>query len=406
MASVQRRGKNSFLLVVELGYDANGKRIKRTKTVKVKTKREAEIELAKFVAKIEAGEYIAPEKMAFQKFVENEWLKKFAEKKYSGRNLKNEISRLNAQILPVFGHMQLDQIKTIHAVNFMHDIENKGRKDGRGTQLSGSTILNIYKTLNSILSKATEWQLIPKNPMDGVERPKVQKKKMNFYDENEAAAVINALYQERDVWRLYFLGAMLGGFRRGELLALEWTDVNFEENTVMVNKSISLTENGQAVEGKPKTEESEGIVTMPEWYMQELKDFYLEWRKEKLQIGDAWQGGDRQYVFHSGLGKPYYFTTPTSTWRKFLKRHGLKQVRLHDLRHTAATLIIEAGIQAGADANITLKAVQERLRHTKYQTTADFYAHVSKRASKEVAAALDKFNPKKSVNNSSTNGKS
>lgn len=81
---------------------------------------------------------------------------------------------------------------------------------------------------------------------------------MRYYDEEEAKAVISALYKEPHVWRLYFLGAMLGGFQRGELLALEWPDVDFEENTITINKSISLT--GQPVVTKPKTEASEGIV--------------------------------------------------------------------------------------------------------------------------------------------------
>ncbi|GAB7387425.1 tyrosine-type recombinase/integrase [Bacillaceae bacterium] len=388
MASIEKRGKNSYRLVVELGYDANGKRIRRTKTVKCKTKKEAEKELAKFIVEVEAGEYISPEKMIFKDFVENEWLKKFAEKKYSPRNLKNEISRLNAHILPVFGHLRLDQIKTIHIVNFLDELHKpESRKDGQSKKLSGATILNIYKTLKSIFSKATEWRLIPKNPMDGVERPKAEKRKMRYFDEEEARAVILALYKEPDVWRLYFLGAMLGGFRRGELLALEWPNVDFEKNTFYIEKSIPLTENGEPVVTKPKTDESEGIVVMPEWYMQELKNYYHEWKKQKLQLGDRWEGGDRQYVFHNGFGKPYHYTTPTGTWSKFLKRHGFKHVRLHDLRHTAATLLIEAG----AD----LKAVQERLRHTKYQTTADFYAHITKKVSKETASKLEKFDPKK-----------
>lgn len=396
MASIQKRGKNSYLLVVEAGYDADGKRIRRTKTIRAANKREAEKELAKFVVEIEAGEYIAPEKMLFKDFVEKEWLPKFAEKKYSPRNLKNEISRLNAHILPAFGHLRLDQIKTIHLVDFMNDLHNtEARKDGRVQKLSGSTILNIYKSLNSILTKATEWRVIPKNPMEGIERPKVEKKKMKYYDEEEAMAVIEALYKEPPVWRLYFLGAMLGGFRRGELLALEWPDINFEENTITINKSISLTENGQPVVTKPKTEASEGIVVMPEWYMKELKEYHLDWKKEKLKLGDVWQGEGKQFVFHNGFGKPFYHTTPTSRWRKFLIRYGLKNVRLHDLRHTAATLLIEASIRDGADPDVTLKAVQERLRHTKLQTTADLYTHVTKKVSKTVASKLEKLAPDK-----------
>lgn len=387
MASIEKRGKNSYRLVVEAGYDAQGKRIKRTKTIRVedkltpkKLKEYLDLELAKFRMEVEAGEYIAPEKMTFSAFAE-EWRKKFAEKELSPTTLKNDLNRLNKHILPAFGHIRLDHLKTIHIVNFINQLREAG--------LSENTILNIYKVLKNILSCAKEWRLIATNPIDGVKRPKQEKKRMKYLDENEAKQVIAALYEEPTVWRLYFLGAMLGGFRRGELLALEWPDVNFEENTIYIGKSIPLTLNGEPVVKKPKTEESVGIVDMPEWYMQELRAYYKQWQKVRWTLGDQWKGGDKQYVFHNGYGKPYHYTTPTQTWRKFLKRHRLKEVRLHDLRHTAATLLIEAGTD--------LKVVQERLRHSKYQTTADFYAHVTKKVNKETAAKLEKFNPKSMI---------
>jgi integrase len=108
---------------------------------------------------------------------------------------------------------------------------------------------------------------------------------------------------------------------------------------------------------------------MPELYMRELKEYHHHLKLNRLQDGDAWQGGDKFYVFQNGFGKPYYFNTPSLWWRRFLKRHNLKQIRLHDLRHSAASLLIEEGID--------LKTIQERLGHKKYQTTADIYAHIS-----------------------------
>lgn len=388
MASIEKRGKNSYRLIVEAGYDGQNKRLKRSRAIKVdekltpkKLKEYLELELVKFKMEVEAGEYIAPEKMTFSAFAE-EWREKFAEKELSPSTLKNDLNRLNKHIMPVFGHLRLDQIKTMHIVNFINNLRSNDKEIKR----SENTILNVYKVLKSILSCAKEWRLITTNPIDGVKRPRQEKKKMKYLDAKEAQEVITALYNEPTVWRLYFLGAMLGGFRRGELLALEWPDVNFEDNTLFIHKSISLTRNGEAIVKKPKTDESEGIVDMPDWYMRELKMYYKERQKERWNLGDKWQGGDKQYVFHSGLGKPYHYTTPTGTWNKFIKRHKLKHVRLHDLRHTAATLLIEAGVD--------LKIIQERLRHSKYQTTADLYAHVTKKVSKETASKLDKFDPR------------
>lgn len=390
MAHYVQRGKNSYRLIVDLGRDAKGGRIRRTKTVRVpdglsgrKLKEFLDLELAKFRLEIESGAYIAPEKMFFRDFALGEWWPKFAEKRYSPAYQKNINSILRAHVLPSLGDMRLDAVRTIHCVNLMDELSRRPGRSGRS--LSGSTLLNVHKVLDSIFSKAVEWRLIKENPMDGVERPKMDRWKKQYYDEEEAKEVIAALYQEPVEWRLYFLGAMLGGFRRGELLALEWKDVDFEQNVIHVTKSISLTKDGQPVETPPKTD-SEGTVAMPEWYMRELEAYYRQWKKERLQVIDRWEGGSREYVFHNGFGKPWHYTTPTTRWRKFIRRHELKPVRLHDLRHTAATLLIEAGAE--------LKAVQERLRHSRYQTTADFYAHVTKRVSKETAAKLEKFDPR------------
>lgn len=184
--------------------------------------------------------------MHFSEFVEKEWAKKFAEKELSPLTFKTYLEHIKTHINPVFGHLQLSQIKTIHVVSFINDLE-KSRKDGKGGTLSSSTVLYIYKVLKSVLDRATDWRLISRNPMDGTKQPKIEKRKMKFYEENEARDVISALYKEPANWRLYFLGAMLGGYRRGELLALEWDDVNFIENTILIQKSISLTEGGKAI---------------------------------------------------------------------------------------------------------------------------------------------------------------
>lgn len=391
MASIEKRGTNSWRLVVEAGYDARGKRIKRYKTIRVEDKAllrttkklqdYLEMELAKFKMQIEAGEYLKPEKTAFGAFVHDEWLPKFALRTFSPRTTTIYQTHLKNHIMPKFMNCYLDQIKTIHIVDFINSLDDKG--------LSNYTILYIYKVLKSIIDKAIEWKFIDKNrnPFEGVKQPKTPKKKMNFLDEESAQKVITALYKEPMVWRLYFLGCMLGGFRRGELLAVEWKHINFETSTITIEQNIPQFNGSMPIVKKPKSEDSERVVIMPEWYMRELLRYQGEWENQKKSFSNTWK--DRQYVFCNQSGGPYYYTTPTSTWRKFLERNGFEHIRLHDLRHTAATLLIEAG----AD----LKAVQERLGHSRYQTTADLYTHVTKKMSRETAKKLEKFDPRKNT---------
>ncbi|XOK59710.1 hypothetical protein ACJ7K1_24540 [Paenibacillus elgii] len=83
--------------------------------------------------------------------------------------------------------------------------------------------------------------MIPSNPMDGVKRPTAEKNKAKFYDDEEAQLLDTTLNKEPSKWRLYFLGCLIGGFRRGELIAVQWSDLNFEENTISINKSISVS---------------------------------------------------------------------------------------------------------------------------------------------------------------------
>lgn len=398
MASIEKRGQNTWRLTVELGTGADGKRIRRRKTIKVEDKsllkttkklREyLEQEWLKFKMEVESGEYIKPEKMTLSAFAE-EWRTKYAEKKLSPLTSKTYLHHIHNHILPALGHKRLDEIKPLHLVTLINELQETGaRKDGREGKLSCNTVIYIYNVLRNLFNVAMDWKLISSNPMDGVQKPKKEKRKMDYYDADEAREVIKCLFKEPLMWRVFILGSMIGGFRRGELLALEWSDVDFENQTIHIHKSISLVKDGQVFEKGTKNNEDR-YVDMPGWYMEELKKYYKEWKKQRWENASRWEGGDREYLFHSGTGKPLYHTTPTAWWNDFVKRHGLRKIRLHDLRHSSATLLIEAGAH--------LKAIQERLGHKQYQTTADIYSHVTKRVSRELAEKFDMFDPRKNI---------
>jgi integrase len=405
MASIEKRGVRSWRLIVEAGYGPDGKRIKKSKTIQIDdegllktTKRLRDYlndELAALKREVEAGEYIAPAKMTLSEFVEREWKPKFGEVELKRTTFVAYCTHLKNHIVPVAGHLRLDEIRTMRLVTLFDDLKKPGgRKDGRGDMLSSRTVQYIFDVAQSVFSCATEWNLIKANPLSGVKRPtiskedkKAKKAKKNYYEEDETRQIIAALYTEPTKWRLYFLGAMLGGFRRGELTAMEITDCDFENNRLRIDESISLTEKGQAVIDDPKNEASEDYVDMPQWYMDEMWDYLKEWRKNKMALLNLWKGGDRQFVFHRGYGKPYYHTTPTARWKEFCEKHGFRYVTLHGLRHTNATLLLEDGA--------SMKAIQKRLRHSTHQTTSDLYAHVTKKHSRATADRLDKFDPKK-----------
>ncbi|MEV5027476.1 site-specific integrase [Paenibacillus sp. LPE1-1-1.1] len=392
MASLQKRGPNSYLLVVEAGYDAKGKRIKKTKTIQARTKKEAESELARFIVFVESGIYKTPSRLTLNDFVQ-EWQTKYGQTELSPLTLKTYNHHLKNHILPALGHLRLDEIKPMHILSLMEELRKPGaRKDNVYGTLSSGTIEYIYRVLKNVFGRAKDWSILTVSPMEGIKKPKVTQQKLKFFDEQEAIAVITLLNEAAPIWRLFCIGAILGGFRRGELLAMEWSEVNFENHSITINKSISLTINSQAVIKLPKSDDSLRTVDMPKWYMNELAIYKEQCERERLMIGDKWLGGDKNYVFHAGYGKACYHTQPSKWWRRFTEKHGVKYIRFHDLRHSCATILLEN--------DVSMKAIQERLGHSKQQVTADLYTHVSKSLSRETANKLEKLNPSRNSDTS------
>nr|WP_279401638.1 hypothetical protein [Piscibacillus salipiscarius] len=102
-------------------------------------------------------------------------------------------------------------------------------------------------------------------------------------------------------------------------MALEWTHFDFDNLQIKLVQSIPLFENGKPLIKSTKTDEDIRVVDMPEWYMDEMKIFYKEWKKEKFSAGDQWEEKGHKFVFHTGLGRPYNPQTPTSKWRQIIK---------------------------------------------------------------------------------------
>ncbi|MEC0092852.1 tyrosine-type recombinase/integrase [Paenibacillus macquariensis] len=351
-----------------------------------KTQQWLTLELAKFAELVESGNFIKADKISFANFIPK-WKQGYADQSMGEYTRKNTMAIVNSYLIKEFGETRLDQIKTLHLVTFFSELV---RKDGK--PMATNTKLNIYKATKSIFDAAHEWNLIKENPIVGVKRPSVSKKekkemrgKKQSYNWAEVEKLLVALYVLPRGWRLYFTGVMLGGFRRGELLAIEWSNsLDYASNSIYIENQITFDELGKKIEGEVKTAESEGWVAMPKWYMDELKLFHREWKKEKMQC-KQWLGEEKQYIFHGGNGMMYYPTTPTMTWRRFLNKNDLAHVKLHGLRHTAGMLLRESG----AD----LKTIQERLRHTKLGTTADIYTHKSELISRTAADQLEGLNP-------------
>ena len=404
MASIRRRSHNSFLLTVELGYDGQGKRIRRTKTIRVydekllRTKTRLNdylnTELYKFKAKVEAGEYVSPEKLEFKSFVDD-WLNKHAKVNLEKTTIKNYQVHIKNYILPRFGNMQLDKIKAIHVVNFLNDISQPGAAvSGRKEALSDSSIYEIDKTLRVLFDKAVEWQILKSSPMALLKRPKVRKKEMKYYDEADVIKFMIAMYEEHITWRMFFITSALSGMRKAEVFGLQWSDIDFENKCIVLKRSLPMFINGNPYIKGTKTNEDERIIYMPDWYMLEMLEFKEFWDAERFAAGNKWEGKENQFLFHSGFGKPYTPNSANKIWDRIKKDHELSDIRIHDLRHTMITYLLNSGEP--------VFNVSKRAGHSNTKTTTEIYGHSDKMGQKSAIKHFEKFNPELLVDNRST----
>ncbi|MFD7521396.1 tyrosine-type recombinase/integrase [Paenibacillus chitinolyticus] len=392
MASIRKRGKGSFLLVAEGGYDAAGKRMQKTRTVKVPTRRDAEKELAKFVAEIEAGQYIAPQKMIFSAFIE-EWKEKFVLKELEFMTQKNYLYHTDRRILPYFGHMRLDQIKPMHIISFLDDLSKPGaRNDGKEGGLGTSSIVYNYRVLQSIFSKAaTEWKLIKVNPMENIKKPKEIKGEMKFYDEEELTAVFEALEDTDIQFSMQITLAVTTGMRRAEMAGLEWQNVDLEKGYIKIVQSVPTFVEGKPLLKAPKNKSSVRRVYLSPYVVDDLKAYQHHQRKIKFMMIDRWPDDGHDFVFTNNFGEPYHPQTLSKRWGRFLKNNPqIRPIRLHDLRHTTATILISKNVHA--------KVIANRLGHANTKTTMNVYGHVVDSADIAAAGAFNDIVTKRKAN--------
>lgn len=378
---IQDRGNGSYLLVYHVGYDAKGKRIRKTRTIKAKNSTEAKKKLAAFVTEIELGEYVAPSHTRLSDYV-SVWRKQ-ALKKLSPNTLETYTYSLDGRILPELGHYKMEDITHVHINEFLISLEGV---------LSSSTIKKQYNILSSIFKLAQKNEIIKHNPIEKAEIPSVTYKQGEVYNSEELKELFHLLSKENNKQMVLIIKmALKTGMRKGELLALQWNDVDFSTNTIHVNHSLSYTKDNGYMLKEPKTKKSVRKVAPPKKLMQELKKHIALKRTNRMESKELWEGGKYYFVFSSDLGKPLNLDAVNRWWTRFLDRVNkdlkkenkktLKRIRFHDLRHTAATDLINKG------ANI--HSISKRLGHANITTTLNIYGHYLEEADQKIAEMLD-----------------
>ncbi len=372
--SIEKRGKNSYRLTVSEGFDLNGRPMIHRKTIHG-TKKEAEVELAKFVTEVQNGLVIDGKALRFSEFVEI-WKRDYGSKELAPSTYKRYCRMLETRLLPYFGRFYINKIKPTDIMKFYDLLEKdtqlvrKQGNNGAKTKkpLSGKTILEHHRLLRAMLHKAVYWQLIVTNPAERVQPPKARKPKRKSYDDEQTKILLENLEQlsiEDTKYKVAIILTVFTGVRLGELMGLEWQDVDFKTGIISINRSSQYLADKGVFTKTPKTESSIRDVAIPDFVVSLLEDYKCWYDEQKYQYGDLWYDSNRLFV--QADGKPMHPSTISKWFEKFVAQIGLPVINFHGLRHTNATLLIAQ--------NIDVSVVAARLGHAQITTTLNFYVH-------------------------------
>ena len=372
--SIEKRGKNSYRLTVSEGFDLNGKPIIHRKTVHG-TKKDAQVELAKFVTEVQNGLVIDGKSLKFSEFTEI-WKRDYGSKELAPTTYKRYCRMLETRLLPYFGHFYINKIKPTDIMKFYDLLEKDTqlvrKKSNNGSKtlkpLSGKTILEHHRLLRAMLHRAVYWQLIVTNPAERVHPPKAKKPKRKSYDDEQTKILLENLEQlaiEDTKYKVAIILTVFTGVRLGELMGLEWQDVDFKNGIISINRSSQYLSDMGVFTKVPKTESSIREIAIPEFIISLLEEYKLWYEDQKSIYGELWTNSDRLFV--QADGKPMHPSTISKWFVKYVGKIGLPVINFHGLRHTNASLLVAQ--------NIDIAIVSARLGHAQISTTLNFYVH-------------------------------
>lgn len=324
------------------------------------------------------------------------WMHRHVDPNCSPVTAKTYRNFLDARIIPQLGDVKLSKLTPMMCMEWLDGLRTSKRlptykqdqlKDACGKEpdnaildkpLSDKTIRHYYTTLHSMLDKAVQWELISRNPMDKVDRPKVKRPKLRTLTEEEAIDLVRKLDDEQPCYRIAVLLALLCGLRLGEIGALQFSDVDFDHNCIDVTRALKYTSATGAYEDDPKTEAGIRLISLPSGLMDMLKEEQAYQKEMRETFGDSWI--DSGYILHGWNGAQLNHDTISKWFRRFADKNGYEGVRFHDLRHTHATLLLAA--------NLDPVAVAHRLGHSDASTTLRVYAHALRRRDEQAALAI------------------
>jgi len=375
MGSIRKRGKGTWTIIYSLGRDPQtGKYRQKWETIKG-TKAQAKAVLAEREAAVARGQMQDTSRMTVGQFLAR-WYDSHVTRIRPATATSYEI-QIRCHITPAIGSILLSKLTPLDLQELYAAKLQGGRSDGKPGGLSPQSVRYIHAVIREALSDAVRWGMVSRNVADLIDPPRPDKQRPTAWTVEQATVFLQATRNDA-VYPLYLL-ALMTGMRRGELLALEWQDIDWDRRTVSVQRSVQRV-GRRLIVGVPKTEHSVRQVALPDSCIQALRHHRTHQLQIRLIMGGRYL--DCHLVFPGPGGEHMEPRALTRRYERAIKRLPVPYIPFHGLRHTHATTLLKQGIHP--------KVVAERLGHSQIRTTMDTYSHVLPGMQEEAARAVER----------------
>lgn len=385
MATIQKRN-NSYTIKVSCGYDTNGKQVIQSMTWKPEegmTKKQIEKELNRQAVMFEenCSKGFQHKAVKFETFCE-EWFEEYAKPNLRNTTYERMLT-LRTRVYGAIGHLRMDKINPRQIQSFVSSLSKEGANIRTGKPLAVKTIRHYLSFISDVFSYGVRMGVVDNNPCSKVTAPKGEIKEKQIYTPDEVRRILELLEDEPEHYKVFFNLAVYSGFRRGELLGLEWKDIDWENCTINVRRTSCYTPSKGMYTDTTKTARSKRTIKFPMAIMEMLRAYKATQYDQSLAFGDHWVDSDR--IFIKCNGEPMFIAQPFTWFRRFCKRHDIPFYGVHCFRHTFASLLVNQGVD--------IVTVSGAMGHSTVSTTSNIYCHMLNEAqakvSEAVSAALD-----------------
>ena len=368
-------GEKRYKFLIYVGKDETTGQTIQIKKQGFKTQEQALESYLKYRLKVVKGEYVPVTKRKLRlSDLYDMWIKLY-KKTVEESTFASTEKIFKNHVLKQLGNVYLNKLTVVQCQNAVNIWADEAPKTFKRFMFYASKLINYGITM----------ELIKKNPMKKVIPPKVERdtsKFTDFYSKDELKTFLKDAKEYNFRYFIFFRLLAYSGMRKGECLALKWSDIDFKNNTIDINKSLKAGENNRLYVGKPKTKDSFRCLNMDAKTMDYLKQWRTKQQKQMFKLGMNFLSNN-SLIFANSKGTYTVLSKPQRWNNAICKEYGLRHIKVHGFRHTHASLLFDAGV--------SMKDVKERLGYSDITTTMNIYTHVTKKEAKKTAVSFANY---------------